>query len=316
VLEAQSEPIEMQPRHVTPNRTTDIGDDGHDAIDDDLDEVDVAPDMALSKQPPVMPALALRVLGRVELGLHDDGADRDLTSALTRKQREVLVYLAVHPDGARRDALNDAIWPGSPISRPFNSFHNALSTLRRALHQTTNGRISEIIVHDGDRYRLDTSIVTTDYGRIQAALNARSSTSDSERMDALHHAVALYTGHLAEDVTSDWIEAYREATRRDVLDALGILIRAHSKTNPNTLLALLEKLRTLDPSNEGIYRDIIRTQARLNQHDAIGRTFTLLATTLDELDQRPSQETINLAQFLQRHGITNRPPATGGAAAS
>ncbi|MGO1053683.1 BTAD domain-containing putative transcriptional regulator [Crossiella sp. CA198] len=293
-LRAQPAPVGAPPDSVVPPGAVDTDRNGAHRGTPQDDE--------LVSEPAVTPPLALRVLGCVHLVLLENGVGRDLTAALTRKQREVLVYLALHPDGARRDAVSDAVWPDSPISRPFNSFHNALSMLRRALQRATRGGISEIIVHDDGRYRLDPSIVTTDCGRFRTALSARGSLKDSDRIDALHQAVALYHGHLAEDVSSCWIEPYREAARRDVLDALGILIRAHAETKPDTMLALLEKLRTLDPYNESVYRDIIRTQARLGRHEAIGRTLTLLVTTLDELGQQPGQDTVNLAEFLRRRG--------------
>ena len=325
VLEVQPAPVEIPPSSAPPTRMAGAGSNDVHTMGDSQDRVNAVSygspieerqeDVRVS-EPSVTPPLALRVLGRVELALREDGAGRELTGALTRKQREVLVYLALHPDGARRDAINDAVWPDSPISRPFNSFHNALSTLRRALHQSTEGRIGEIVIHDDGRYQLDSRFVTTDYGRFAAALGARGSAGDAARIDALHQAVAVYTGHLAEDLSSYWIEGYREATRRDVLDALGILIRAYSESKPDATLALLEKLRTLDPYNEGVYRDIIRTQARLRQDDAIGRTLALLVSTLDELGQHPSQNTVNLAKFLQRQGIAGSSPAAGGAAAS
>jgi hypothetical protein len=70
---------------------------------------------------------------------------------------------------------------------------------------------------------------------------------------------------------------------------------------------LLERTRKLDQYNEGVYRDIIRTQARLGQYDAISRTLALLTTTLDELGQHVSDDMINLADFLQRGRVARRP---------
>lgn len=46
--------------------------------------------------------------------------------------------------------------------------------------------------------------------------------------------------------------------------------------------------RKLDRYNEGVYRDIIRTQARLDQYAAIPRTLALLITTLDESANTPA----------------------------
>lgn len=258
--------------------------------------------------------LALRVLGRVELVLHVDGEERELGGALTPKQREVLVYLALHPHGARREALNDAVWPDARPPRPFNSLHNALSLLRRALTKATDGTITNLVRNDDGRYQLDDELVTTDIARFHTALQAPRAGSGNDALVPLHEAIQLYRGDLAEDLSAAWIEPVRESLRRDALDALSALIRLHGDTEPETALVLLERARKLDPYNESIYRDIIRTQARLGQYDAIPRTLALLGSTLDDIGQQPSSDTLNLAEFLQRRGT--RPSAAGNAAAS
>jgi DNA-binding SARP family transcriptional activator len=258
--------------------------------------------------------LAVRVLGRVQLVLQDDEGEGEHSGALTPKQREVLVYLALHPQGVRREALNDAIWPDSRPPRPYNSFHNTLSLLRRALSDATDGAINNLVVNDDGRYQLNDKLVDIDFWQLQHALQAPRSTEDA--LARMHDAIELYQGDLAEDVIAPWVEPFRESIRRDVLDALGALIRAHGETDPETMLVLLERTRKLDRYNEGIYRDIIRTQARLGQHDAIPRTLALLTTTLDEIGQHPGGDTLNLADFLQRRGSTRRPASSDNAAAS
>lgn len=268
-----------------------------------------------AKLPHHRPPLSLMVLGRVALIHTDEDTPRDLTAALTPKQREVLVYLAIHRNGARREALAEAIWPDSPRARPYNSLYSTLSLLRRNLSKATDDRLSEITRNDDGRYHLDPTLVTVDYWQFHDALATRRRvTTDAERLDALQQVTVLYRGGLAEDLSTEWIEAPREATRRDALDALGVLIRALGDRDPQRRLDLLERARVLDPYNEGVYRDIIRTQALLGQHESIPRTLTLLTTTLAELDQHPSNETTTLAEFLQHR--SHRPTPISNAAAS
>jgi two-component SAPR family response regulator len=187
--------------------------------------------------------------------------------------------------------------------------------LRRNLSKATHDQLNEITRNDDGRYHLDPTLVTVDYWQFHDALRTRRrATTDAERLDALHQATELYRSGLAEDLSTEWIEAPREATRRDALDALGVLIRALGDRDPERRLDLLERARVLDPYNESVYRDIIRTQALLGQHESIPRTLTLLTTTLAELDQQPSDETTNLAEFLQRRSQQRTP--TGSTAAS
>ncbi|MDX8143289.1 hypothetical protein SK854_14265 [Lentzea sp. BCCO 10_0061] len=258
--------------------------------------------------------LAVRVLGRVQLILHDYG-ERELDSALTPKQREVLLCLALHPEGVRREALNDAVWPDSKPPRPYNSFHNTLSLLRRALGSATDGALTDLVVNDDGRYQLNPELVTVDLWQLQDALQAPR-LADRDAQARLTKAVELYLGDLAEDLTASWVEPFRESVRRDVLDALGALIRALSDSEPETALALLERTRKLDRYNESIYRDIIRIQGRLGQHAAVPRTLALLTTTLEDIGQCPGSDTLNLAEFLQRRSNTRRPASRGNPAAS
>ena len=260
--------------------------------------------------------LALRVLGPVELLLDVDGdTPRALTSVLTPKQREVLVFLALHPHGARREALNDAIWPDARPPRPFNSLHNALSLLRRALGKATDGAITDLVRNDDGRYHLDGALISTDYEQLRQSLG-KHNPIDEHGVARLHRAADLYRADLAEDLAAPWLEPFRESIRRDVLDALAVLIRANGDINPEATLALLERTRKLDPYNEGVYRDIVRCQAQLGQYAAIQRTLRLLITTLDEIGQRPTKQTLDLVDFLERRGNALRPESPGDVAAS
>ncbi|MFJ8965346.1 BTAD domain-containing putative transcriptional regulator [Lentzea sp. NPDC102401] len=260
------------------------------------------------------PMLQVRVMGRVLLHLSDSAGHREVNGALTAKQRELLVYLALHPQGVRREVLNEAVWPDSQPPRPYNSFHNTLSMLRRSLSDATDGLISNAILNDDGRYHLDETLVSVDYWQLHRTLQ-KTRPDEASAQRRLYDAVELYSGDLAEDLLVTWIEPLREATRRDVLDALSTLIRAHGDSDQEMTLSLLERTRKLDPYNEGVYQDIIRTQARLGEYAAIPRTLALLATTLDEIDQQPCFDTLNLADFVQRRsGAQGRLP--GNAAAS
>ena len=301
--------LDSEPRHA------EVPPDGR-ATALDMEDANCRSEQASSpdsgKQSPSRRPLFVRVLGHVRLTLHDDAGEREIAGVLTPRQQEVLVYLALHPQGVRREALNEAIWPESRSPRPYNSFHNTLSTLRRALADTSGGRLTDLVLNENGRYRINRELTTVDFWQLQRALQEHSS-ANSDARSRLCDVIALYEGELAEDLLVPWIEPFRESVRRDVLDVLGVLIR---EADPETMLALLERIRTLDRYNEGVYRDIIRTQARLGQHAAIPRTIALLKSVLDEIDQHPTAETLNLAEFLQRRGSTTRPLHGDDAAAS
>ncbi|MFE1961524.1 bacterial transcriptional activator domain-containing protein [Streptomyces sp. NPDC059479] len=135
----------------------------------------------------------------------------------------------------------------------------------------------------------------------------RGGTAHNHRT-TLERIVELYTGDLFDGHTAEWLEAPREAVRRDVLDAVSTLVHILRDTEPEQALALLERARRFDRYNEAIYRDIARFQSHLGQHDAVSRTLALLTTTLTELDDEPSSETVAL--FTSLRSPKARQPAT------
>ncbi|MGB6163285.1 MAG: bacterial transcriptional activator domain-containing protein [Pseudonocardiaceae bacterium] len=151
------------------------------------------------------------------------------------------------------------------------------------------------------RYQLDTDLVDVDYWRFSDAVAARRAAStSSERIAAYRQIVDCYGGCLAEGMDTEWIDAAREATRRDAIDAVAALARALVDSDPQHTLDLLETARAFDPHNELLYRDIMRLQERLGQLDAIPRTLTLLGTRLAEIDETPTAPTQGLATHLQQ----------------
>ncbi|WP_051772745.1 BTAD domain-containing putative transcriptional regulator [Saccharothrix sp. NRRL B-16314] len=230
-----------------------------------------------------------------------EAAEREITSAFQPRLRELLVFLALHPDGASREALIAALWATSPPERTTNAMNTSISRLRRTLAAVTGNVLSDLVVVGEGRYRLDPGLVEVDYHHFAAAVAARrSAVTDVDRVEAYRRIVDHYTGPLADGLSTDWIETAREAIRRDAIDAVAALARALVEDDPQQTLDLLEIARAFDPHNELIYRDIMRLQERLGQFDAIPRTLTLLTTRLAEVDDRPTHQAVDLADRLRR----------------
>jgi DNA-binding SARP family transcriptional activator len=285
----------------------------------------VAPNDPARRNPHPIP-IALSVLGRprmqwtldhtidtAEARSAAEGTVRDVTAAFTPRQRELLVFLALHPQGVHRDALVAALWEHNTLQRPTNALNTALSRLRHSVNQATNGAINDLITTGEGRYQLNPRLVTVDYWHLGEAVAAkRAAGTNSERIAAYQRIVDHYSGCLAEGIDAEWIEAPREAARRDALDAVAALARVLADSDPQRTFDLLETARTVDPHNELLYRDIMRLQHRLGHLDAIPRTLALLTTRLTEIDDSPTAQTLELAARLQqRNGaLGNDRPAT------
>ncbi|MCK2238166.1 MULTISPECIES: BTAD domain-containing putative transcriptional regulator [unclassified Crossiella] len=251
--------------------------------------------------------LTVTVLGDLRVHWHPEpgatGDAREITGALQPRTKELLVLLALHPDGATRETLVSALWGQDPPARPTNALHTALSRMRSALATATNGTVTDVVSASNGRYQLDPASVRSDYWRFARAVAARrAAATDSARVDAYREVVNSYGGPLAEGMSNEWIEPAREAIRRDAIDAVAALARALVDSDPQQTLDLLEVARAFDPHNELLYRDIMRLQERLGQLDAIPRTLTLLTTRLAEVDAAPTPQARGLAARLgQRH---------------
>lgn len=251
----------------------------------------------------------LKVLGRVRLSLNTE-PPVSLLHSLAPRQREILIFLACHPDGCRRDTLAAALWPNAPGDRPYNSFHATMSQMRRALRVATDGVIGDVVVTDDGRYSLDRSMVAVDLWDVRKFLNdAKSASSASAQRNSLLYATELYGGDLAEDLSGEWIEAPREAIRRSILDACSRLVRALGPDDLDQALDVLERARELDPFNEAIYRDIMRVQARLRRFDGIPRTMAVMSRSLQTIGEHPGRMTTELAEALGQGRPTG--PVTG-----
>jgi DNA-binding SARP family transcriptional activator len=76
-------------------------------------------------------------------------------------------------------------------------------------------------------------------------------------------------------------------------------VKATSDTDPESQLEILEQMRSIDPYNEDIYRDIIRIQGASGKARHIDRTLALLIATLEELGERPENDTVALASQVK-----------------
>jgi DNA-binding SARP family transcriptional activator len=237
---------------------------------------------------------------------------REITGTLQPRTQELLVLLALHPDGITREALVAALWGEDPPARPTNALHTALSRMRRAVADATDQTVTGIAVVGNGRYQLDPTTVTVDYWRFATAVaTRRTAPTSQQRIAAYREVVNTYGGPLADGMTGEWIGPAREAIRRDAIDAVSALARALGETDPAQTLELLEVARAFDPHNEMLYRDIMRLQERLGQLDAIPRTLTLLTTRLAEIDEAPTPQARGLAARLGQRRDTTREDTTG-----
>ena len=240
--------------------------------------------------------------GRVQVGLLGPPrivfAGTEITGGL-RKARELLAFLALHPDGATGDQVSEALWPGAPPGHGTAQRNIALRKLRELLRTVTGLSEAMFVVLRADRYRLDPALFDIDVWRFQhALLAARHASGDDAQLAACREAVAAYHGALGEAAGYDWVEPYAEQARRRALDACTRIAEIIAPRDPEDALAALETALGHDPYNEFVYQKIMRLQAGAGRPDAVRRTLSLLEKRLTELGVTPSPQTRSLAASL------------------
>ncbi len=192
--------------------------------------------------------LRLRLLGPPTL--HRTG-DPDAPVVIQRSAaQQILIFLAVHRHGAVSNQLIAALWPGPRPEGAAERLYTPVSKLRAAL-RVAGG--ADVLVRDGDRYRLDERHLDVDLWRLHSAVDQAATAVDpAERRRALRAVVDAYTGDLAAGKDWAWLAAPREATRRHVVDAYAAL--AGDEPDPRAALALLQDAVRVDPVNADLQR--------------------------------------------------------------
>ncbi|MCL9759312.1 bacterial transcriptional activator domain-containing protein [Frankia sp. AiPa1] len=253
-----------------------------------------APDAAPSgpQSPPTTATpLLLTLLDRLQLQYQAE-PDRGYqpVDGIGAKGREILAYLSIHPDGASRTAIIDALWPddGKPQRQRDNRFYAAISQLRRTLTAAAN---LDVLTQQNSRWQLRRDLLTVDLWQARDALVAyRQATTTTDRATAVLRLTAVYTGNLADELAGAWAESHREHLRREAVDALASITTSLADADPRRL-QFLDLLRRHDPYNEQPYLQIAQTQSLLGQHDAVAATHRQLVAALAELGEQPTPET-------------------------
>ena len=235
----------------------------------------------------------ISVLGPLQI----TAAGREIGTGL-RKARELLAFLAVHPDGASGEAISEALWPGSDPGRAAGQRNLALRKAREMLRTAAALPAPMWILNASGRYRLDPALTGTDLQAFSDALEEARNASGDARLAACRRAVALYRGELAEGTGYEWAEPYAEAARRRALDAWTTIAEILQPRDPDQALSALETALGHDPYNEYLYVRIMRLQAAAGRPETVRRTLALLESKLTDLGVTPSSQTRRAAAAL------------------
>jgi DNA-binding SARP family transcriptional activator len=236
--------------------------------------------------------ITLRVLGTIDLRLHDD---RPADGILRQPKRmALLAFLALErPRGFhRRDALLALFWPELDTARARDALNSSVSFLRRELGDDA------VVSRGASELAVSAGVVQCDASDLEDAVAA----GDDEA------ALRLYQGDLlrgfhADDVPgfSDWVDATRQRLRVAFLRAAQReAARASAAGDSIRARDCLRRALDAAPGDESVVRALMELlEAAGDRAGAIAVHDRLVAWLREEFDVAPSEETTRVAERVR-----------------
>ena len=224
------------------------------------------------------------------LALESDGAALDPPAS--RRARELLGFLALHPGRHARAAVAARFWPDVLDASARASLRTTLHELRRAL-----GPAGVCLVADRDAVALDAAWV--DARQVEALLAAGRA----------EEALALRDGELLAGLEEDWVLAERDTYRERLAARLGALADAAEAGGDGAAAVRLTREQVaLDPYSEERGRALVRRLAAEGDRAAALAAHERLRERLRTgLGIAPSAETRALAEQIRAAEQTGSP---------
>jgi len=255
------------------------------------------PRRASVAETPAPEAVTLDILGpvRIHVGDHDlDSTTRPLVTAL-------LVYLALHPNGASSTTLAADLWPDIEDEKDRRNRLNTTMSHARTHLAAAYGSKPEFLpgARDAGRPRLNPKFFVIDTVRFDALLKIRPADGQGAdaRIDALTEAITIYRGDIAAGhehaglkprATDElWLRPHRDDYFRRAINAHHALADLLSERQPDQAIDVLHRAISLDPFNQALYEASIRVHVRHGQHAAATRVFRDLTEVLAHMGLKP-----------------------------
>ena len=219
------------------------------------------------------------------------------------KPRELLLYLAAHPEGRTREQVGLDFWPEISAAQVKNNFHVTLHHLRRALGE----RVA--IRYERGRYRLEAEAgLAFDAARFEAEVTAalrrlKKDAADAEAGRALAAALARHRGpFLEEEQAGDWHLELRDRLARLHDDAREALAAHHEARGDHAAAAeAYRAMLAADPVHDEAARGLMLALERAGDRGAAIKAYERFAQAhRRELQAEPGPAMRALAERIRK----------------
>jgi DNA-binding SARP family transcriptional activator/tetratricopeptide (TPR) repeat protein len=245
--------------------------------------------------------------------------DGDRTVVLTGRRRTVLGVLLANADRVvPLDHLVDAVWDDAPPATARRQIQNDISALRRAL---SDGTARDIIVNDGDGYRirtrpgeLDAQVFTE---LVAEALDSTRRDEPAAAVEKLRSALRLWRGPALLGLSGRPVEAVTVRLEEQRLAAVEDCFELELGLGKHReLVGELAELVAAHPLRERLVGQLmLALQGAGRQPDALAAYERLRARLADELGLDPGAPLQQLHTAILRDDRTVAPRSQAPAAA-
>jgi DNA-binding SARP family transcriptional activator len=205
---------------------------------------------------------------------------------LRARALELIAFLALRREGAQRDEILEALWPGDDPNRSRHRLYQAVRDARQLL--------GDGVASERDRYWLDRDRVRVDIDELDARLSETRLIGSSERgMELLEDLLKLFRAEPLSGCDYAWAASDIRRLRGTHAELLELVSRARLETgDARAALEAAEYGLGVDALNECLWRLALEAEAELGLREAIERRYHQLQTLLaDRLGLEPSKET-------------------------
>lgn len=235
----------------------------------------ITPDTKLADRP------LISLLG--PLTIH--GAKRS-RRGLRARALELIAFLVLRRDGAQRDEILEALWPGEDPKRSRHRLYQAVRDARRLLG---NGVASE-----RDRYWLDRDRISVDVDQLDELLEqANRADCDERSKEFRRRALSLFRAAPLAGSDYVWSEGEVRTLRATYVELLKLVGRAQLETgDAQESLEAAERGLVVDVLDEDLWRLALEAEGALGLREAIEERYERLRDLLQErLALEPAKET-------------------------
>jgi LuxR family maltose regulon positive regulatory protein len=203
-----------------------------------------------------------------------------------------------------KDVLMEHLWPGQNPDKIMNSFHVALTALRKTLEPgLPKGASSSYLIRNNEAYRLEPG----KNGRVDVDIFkehiARARQDQDQETSIAHYLEAekLYQGDfLQEDLYENWCAYEREFLQQEYLSILKELMNHfEAKADFEQCIHYALKYLAIDSYDEGIYQNLMRYYSLTGNKGMVAKTYEKCKENLGKgMDLSPDPETEALYRKL------------------